>query len=129
MAMNKQEKAELEALKKELLLNAALRWTEKVETDVPIPTHDVSFGTLSKGFLHVAAMGDSPRVELACSSTINHSTGRNDKTTTQGARRLYSTRLLALKALRNEVEQHCAKKLAEIDKDIYEEKNSNGNQG
>ena len=112
--MNKKEKKALE----EALTAAALRTTSDVYPDVPPP----SSGGLSKGYAVVASTSDSARVELACSSSVNHATGRQDKTTTQGPRHLYSTKELALKALRREVERHCAQRLRRIDIMIEEER-------
>jgi hypothetical protein len=97
-----------------------VRFTEAVEPDVPIPG---SYDDLAKGFLFSEHIGgwSGPRVEPACSSSIYHSFGNDDRTTTQGARRLYSTRLLALRGLRHEVEKKCAAILADIDKQIETE--------
>ncbi len=91
----------------------AFRLTDPVEPDVPVP----GFDDLSKGYLFNAYSGD---VLKACSSSVFHSYGRDDKTTTQGARRLYSTKALALKALRYSVERDCISRLTRIDKQIEE---------
>lgn len=111
MAMNKKEQKELEDAK----IAAALRWTAPVAPDVnpPSPMHPGE--RLSKGFLFNA---HSREVRPSCSSSISHSYGRDDKTTSQGARALYSTRLLALKALRHECEKQFAEILRIIDKRI-----------
>lgn len=118
--MTKKEQAVVDNLKRELALARAFRRTDKVEPDVPIPT---SHGTdaLAKGFLYAGSLSDYPRVEIACSSAVHHAFGRDDKTTTQNATRLYSTRLLALRALRHEVENSCAQRLARVDQDIEKE--------
>lgn len=60
-------------------------------------------------------------VTKACSSSIYHSFGNWDKTTSQGSRRLFSTKMLALRALRYETEQQCMTKLAAIDRMIEQE--------
>ena len=86
----------------------ALRWTARVAPDVAPPES----GGLSKGFLPNAY---SVRVEPACSSSVSHAFGRDDRTTSQGARWLFSTKVLALKAMRHEVEMEAAKKLHAID--------------
>jgi hypothetical protein len=104
-----------EAPKPEAVPREALRWTEPVLPDVMPPKGG---DDLSKGFLHNSY---SMRAEPACSSSVYHGIGRNDKTTSQGTRHLYSTRLLALKAMRHEVENEAAKKLHEIDKLIEQE--------
>jgi hypothetical protein len=117
MAMNKKEQAEMERLRDELRLAKALRFTEKVEPDVPIPE---SFSGLAKGFLYNSYLAE-PRVVPACSSSVSHGWGNSDRTTTQQPRRLYSTRLLALRACRHDLEKQCAKLLADIDAQIENE--------
>lgn len=113
-------KSEL-ALVEELKTKASFYRTEKVEPDVPIPT-SYSEEKLSKGyrFLHFQSYGECGRVEKACSSSIYHGEGW-EKTTSQGAIPLFSSRLLALKALRYEIELECMKKLRAVDKQIEEE--------
>jgi len=120
MAMTKKEQQMVADLQHEVRLAKALRLTQRVEPDVPVPT---SFSTdcLSFGYIPIGAQSDYPRVEVACSSSGYHAVGRTDRTTSQGARRLFSTRLLALRALRYEVEQKVAQKLAKIDKMIEDE--------
>jgi hypothetical protein len=114
MAMTKKEQAEVAELKRKLSLVAALRWTDPVEPDVPYPT---GYGDkLSTGFCPCY-----DRVEVACSSAGFHAVGRTDKTTSQQPRSLYSTRILALKALRHEVELRCANELARVDRMIEQE--------
>lgn len=108
--MNKKEQAAFAAMQDEARLARALRFTDPVKEDVPPPE---GFQALTKGFL---AWGD--RVEVACSSAVSHAFGRDDKTTTQNSRWLFSTRLLALRAARHRMEREFAKKLADIDKKI-----------
>lgn len=115
--MNKQEQKAFEDLEQELRLAKALRFTEPVSKDVAPPPYR-SADLLRKGFLFNAY---SPRVEPACTSSGSHSFGRDDVTTTQQPVSLYSTRLRALRALRNAVEIECAKKLATIDKWIEDQ--------
>ena len=105
-------------LRKARLL-AALRWTAPVAPDVAPPSNDKPFGVLTKGFLHNSY---SLLVRPACSSSVYHSIGSTDKTDAQGSRHLYSTRLLALMAMRAEVETDCAERLLKIDDMIEEEK-------
>ena len=122
MAMNKKERQELEDAKRQLETALALRWSEKADgPDLRIPEHSYGAEGLVKGFLFCES-GDNPRVEPACSDSAHHSFGRDDRTTTQGARHLFSTRMLALRALRNAVEVRCAKLLAEVDWKIAAEK-------
>jgi hypothetical protein len=113
MSMTKKEHAEMEDLRTQLRIAKAFRFTEKVRPDVLIPTGN----TLSKGFLYNAS-NMAWRVVPACSSSVGHNFGSSDRTTTQRGMALYSTRLLALRALRNDAEQQCAKWLADIDKEI-----------
>lgn len=112
MAMTKKEQAAFAELQQELRLARALRYTEPVAPDIPIPEGS----KLTKGFLFNAYHGHGgDRVEPACSSSIYHAFGRDDKTDRQQPRRLYSTKVLALKALRHAVEKDVAKRLADID--------------
>lgn len=114
--MTKKEKAELEALK----LAASFYRTEAVEPDVEPP--ELLSDGLKTGFLCVGAKSEWARIKMACTSSIGHSSGNNDKTTSQGSRRLFSTRLRALKALRNEVENECMKRLRAVDRMVEIEK-------
>lgn len=93
----------------------AFKFTSIVKPDVPIPVNR----ELSKGFLFYGESSSFPRVEPACSSEISH--GNGNRITSQGAKELYSTRLLALRALRNAVEMDCAKRLLDIDEWIEKE--------
>jgi len=115
MAMTKKEKDILESA----LTAAAFRTTSDVAPDVPPPNS--SSNKLSEGWATVGSGGDYGRVEPACSSSVHHGVGRQDKTTTQGAKSLYSTKLLALKALRRSVEIDCATRLRRVDRMINEE--------
>jgi hypothetical protein len=111
--MNKKELAMVEELKTRL----ALRFTGDgpIEPDVPIP---FNFSELSTGYLFNSY---SKIVSPACSSSGFHARGRTDKTDSQRPVRLYSTRKLALQAMRLEVELRCARELREIDAKIEAE--------
>lgn len=98
----------------------ALCWTATVRPDVAPPT--ASDGD-RKGWLF-NAYGE--RVDRACTSSVSHAFGRDDKTTTQKPKALYSTRLLALRALRNAVESEAAEKLSKIDNEIADEEVARG---
>lgn len=119
--MTKKEKAALEAALEAALTAAALRTTADVEPDLPLPAPWVSGRALRKGFLPIAETSDYPRVDVACSDGLYHSSHRDDKVTSQGGRALYSTRLLALRALRRLVEKYCAERLRRVDRMIEEE--------
>lgn len=111
--MTKKETAEIDSLREQLRLAKSLRFTDAVAPDVMPPDN---YSKLSKGFLfNIYGEG---RVVPACTSGTSHNFGSDDKTTTQQPRALYSTRLLALRALRHEMEQDCARRLANIDRQI-----------
>lgn len=119
MSMTKKERAAFDAAIHKANLLCALRWTEPVQPDVPIPGFDDG---MSKGFLFNTP---SRRVVPAYSTRSYHSFGRNDRTDTQNPCALYSTRLLALKAMRHEAENKFAAELLSIDKMIEAEKADN----
>lgn len=117
MAMNKKELAEFEALKRQAAVNRALRWTKPVARDLPPPekfsetTHGFDFNTYNAS------------VFPAWSSSVTHGTGIYDKKTrsaSQNCCSLFSTEVLALRALRHALENEAAKKLADIDARIAE---------
>lgn len=119
MAMNKKEKAEFEAAKKAVFVARALNWTDPVAPDIPVPLCGEA-----RGFVvgHDCVMH-------GLSTSVSHASGWIDsspptRTTSQGARSMYSTKLLALRALRHAVECECAKRLAKIDMQIAVEKES-----
>ena len=116
--MTKKEKQEYQALQTKLRVAAAFHRTCPVEPDVPIP--DV-YGKVAVGYLPIAC--SSPRVERAWSRSVAHGTGPYAVGTigSQGGVELYSTRTLALRALRYEMEEELATTLAGIDKQIEEE--------
>ena len=118
MAMNKKEKQLLEDLQDKLRLAKALRWTEEVLPDVSPPALEDNFGALSTGF---SMNSYSQRVVEACSSSCSHGLDRTDRTNSQGSRHLFSSKLLAFKAMRWEIELKCAKELSQIDKLIEQE--------
>jgi hypothetical protein len=109
MALNKVEQQRLVSLRRQIRLARAWNRTQPVEPDVPIPD---SGGVLAKGW---SFNSYTDRVEVSCSSSISHSTGRNDRTTTQKPIRQYSSESRALRALRYQVELLSAKRLADID--------------
>ncbi len=108
--MTKKEIAKYEAL----LTEAALRYTARVEPDIlaPNPGERTKGSGVLNGYLYNSY---SVRVEPSCTSSIHHSFGQHDKTTSHGARDLYSTPLLATLAMRNEIERESAKILRQVD--------------
>lgn len=105
MAMNKKEKQEMEELK----IKCSLRFTDPVEKDVDIPD---DYDTIVNGY---GFNSYSMRIHKSCSSSIYHNNHEWDKTSSQQPIKQYSTELLALKAMRNKVENECAEKLRKID--------------
>lgn len=116
MAMNKKEQAELEELRKQLAIAKAFRFTEPVERDVQPPE---SYSALATGWVYNEY---NCMVSVACSNSVHHAVGRTDKTNTQRPISMYSSKLLALKGLRNALEQKYAKALADIDAQIEKER-------
>ncbi len=127
--MNKKEQAEMDSLRDQLRIAKALRFTEDVLPDVMAPLPSEPGHRLTKGYLIAAYAGwDGDKVVPACSSSVYHNFGSQEKTSSQGSRALYSTRLLALRGLRHEVEKQVASRLASIDKKIEQELSSQPNQ-
>lgn len=126
MAMTKKEREHVAALETELRTLAALRWTEPVARDVPPPANGGN-GGYSVGFQTNQYRLGTDAVYPAWSSSVSHGEGAPpdrsaaSRTGSQGSRSMYSTRLLALKALRHEVELEAAERLAEIDQRIAAE--------
>ena len=112
MAMNKKELAYVESLKERL----ALCFTPEVAPDVPRPGVDDG---LVIGYSFNAY---SREISKSCSSFLWHATGRWDKTDAQNPIEQYSTRLLALMAMRNVIEKRCAQELRSVDIMIESEK-------
>ncbi len=108
MTMTKKERTRVE----ELLTLSSLFRTTLVLPDVPPPVYSSGITT---GWAHTGGMSDHTRVVVACSSSGSHSIGRDDKTTSQRSRSLFSTKTLALHALRHEVEMDCCRRLRRID--------------
>lgn len=110
-------KKELEKIEK-ALTEASLRYTAEVKPDITPPSIYLDSNEIRNGY---AFNEPSLRVTEACTSSIYHNDFGWDKTTTHGSRSLYSSRLLALKAMRNECEKQCAFKLRQIDRMIEKE--------
>lgn len=122
MAMNKKEKAYVEDLECQLLLLRSMTIvSRKVKPDLPPPNYDQGFNALVKGwsfnkYNHV--------VEKTCSSMVHHGKGW-EKTSSQNPIHQYSSKVLALKSLRYEVEQDFYKDMAKIDKRIADAEKEN----
>lgn len=119
MAMNKKEQAAMAEMEKNLRLAKALRWSEPVSKDVSPPS---GYQSIASGFVFNA---DNGSVEPAWSSPGHHGIGRSEPETKYSGRQnpiyMFSTRLLALRGLRNAVEREAAEKLAAIDEQIERE--------
>jgi hypothetical protein len=89
----------------------ALRWTNSSDV-LPDVLPPVGWNELTTGWVFNVY---SRRIDVACSSIINHAVGRTDKTTAQQPIRMYSTRERALRALRVALEYEFAAELARID--------------
>lgn len=127
MAMNKKEQAEMDALREELRIARAFRFTDPVERDVMPPESCYRGEGLTTGYDFNEHIGADPR---SYSSAISHqwsgSVSHGDMpyseySGSQGSRRLFSTKLLALRALRFALERRFAKRLAAVDAAIEKE--------
>lgn len=105
MVMTKKEKKMVEDLKTKL----ALRFTEQVKPDIDYPKIE---DDLINGYQF-----NSYRKEIykSCSTSYSHGTRQWDKISSQQPIQQYSSKLLALKAMRNEVEKQCAIDLRSVD--------------
>lgn len=111
--MNKKEQAEMEELKVKL----ALRLTDKIYPDLKKPDGS-DYKQMNKGWYFNA---HSMQVSKACSTSHGHSVWSDEKTSSQNGIDIFSTRLLALKAMRHEVEMKSARDLRRIDVMIEKE--------
>lgn len=119
MAMTKAERLRVEALEQELALERAFRLGTPVPPDVPIP----SGGEEKTGYtINLFAKAIYPTRTGAVSHTRGISYGyefpRGDDLRSQRGVPLYSTRVLALRALRYGVALEAAKHLLAIDEAI-----------
>lgn len=112
--MNKKEQAYVAELEQRLRIQGALRWTEKVHHDLPVP----GYGEKTSGFYANTYNGE---VRPAWSEMNAHATGyksREEMGRSSASQRgipLYSTRLRALRGLRNALELEAAQRLAAVD--------------
>lgn len=125
MAMNKKEHAEMESLREQLRIAKAFRFTGPVLPDVPVPVDGYSHADAVNGY---GFNDHTATVYETCSTCISHSRwGHSDKTTSWAQQGIsqYSTRLLALRGLRNAIEKKVARQLADIDEQISREEAQN----
>lgn len=127
MAMNKKEQAEMDALREELRIARAFRFTEPVERDVLPPKSCYGSEGLTTGYEFNEHIGADPHsyssaISHQWSGSVSHgNVPYREHSGSQGARRLFSTKLLALRALRFALERRFAKRLAEVDAAIEKE--------
>ena len=110
MALNKKEKEYMESIER----LAALHITPSVFCDVMPPSNE----DLSVGYTYNS---HSLLIEESCSSSTRHSKGRSDKTQSQLPIEMYSSKEMALRAMRNEIEKQFAKDLRYVDLMINKE--------
>lgn len=117
MAMTKKEKLQWDTLVQKLRVAAAFHRTEPVAFDVPPPANG-DYNRIVNGW----SFNDyNQEVHPSCSSSVNHNRSGWNKTNSQNPINQYSTKLLALRALRFAAEENAAVILAKIDKKIEEE--------
>ena len=127
MAMNKKEQAAMkEAIDRADLL-AALRWTDPVNKDIPAPLYSFKSSDGKRYTEGWDFNAYSKKVYQAWSECVAHGTGpypvdNKNRHGSQNAISLFSTKLLALKAMRHSVERQAAADLMAIDRLIEKEK-------
>lgn len=118
--MNKKEKAIFDEAIYSAKLANAFRRTEEILKDVPKPSYDNPQTTFGFDFNQY-----SFSVNEYYSGTTRHGIARDGikstGTASQGGVNLFSTKVLALKAMRHAIENECAAKLLKIDEMIKRE--------
>lgn len=115
MAMTKKEQAAMQAAIDRAETLAALRWTWPVVRDVGVPLQGYSEGWDYNAHSQRVWQGWSDRVahgEGAAPEAGKYRSG------SQGSRRMFSTKALALAAMRYEMEQKAAADLMRVDRQI-----------
>lgn len=111
MAMNKSEKQMVEKLHTRL----ALRFTPIADgPDLYPPKNSYGDDNLTFGY-SIVGSSTSVRVCESCSNTSSHSNSSRDRAYSRGGIMQFSTKVLALKYLRNILENEFAKRLREVD--------------
>jgi hypothetical protein len=125
MAMTKKEKQLFDDALENAKIAKALRWTDNnPDKDLLKPDYNSGFNSFTSGWDY-NTNGYTPNVYQAWSESSSHGTGiKRDGYGNQNGIDLYSTKLLALKALRAEMELKFAKELLKIDEQIEKEMNN-----
>lgn len=114
MAMNKKEQAAFAAMERDLLVARAFCRTQPIAPDVPAPR-----GGYTNGYRASFSRNTRIEAEAMWSSAIGHGKGYHDgkayRSGSQNPISLYSTPVLALRALRHATENEMAQQLAKID--------------
>ena len=117
MAMTKKEREAFDAALEKAEIYGALHWTYPVKKDLPIPDSGYT-----EGFEVY-----STSVQQTWSGSSRHGNGKAPlpdapfRTASQRGVSLYSTRLMALRAMRHKKELEAAEELRKIDRMIAEE--------
>lgn len=116
--MTKREKQALDDAQNELAYAKALRWSYPADgPDLDPPTGP----GYTSGFLVIGG-GEWARVVPAWSKSGTHGWGssapEDNRSGSQGSRKLYSTMTKAYRALRNDLEHQFARRLAAIDAEL-----------
>ena len=124
--MTKAEQQRLLEAESLATINRALRWSEQsvIAPDLPVP----GGGEHTQGFIYIV---HTKVVVAMWSENTRHGSGpwttnadRPNRSASRDGIRLYSSRALALRALRCALEQNCARSLALIDEQIAEEESA-----
>jgi len=127
MAMNKTEQAAFEKLRSDLALSRAMRWPDYPEpapmTRAEIEANKVDGGMkwgkpqkVARGWFQNAY---DQRISHGCSDGHGHDR-HGDTTSSQGMGRMYATKADALRAMRIEMTENFAGRLAAVDRQIAE---------
>ena len=115
MAMTKKEKAAIQAAIDRAETLAALRWTWPVVRDVGVPLQGYSEGWDYNAHIQRVWKGWSDRVAHGEGAAPEEGKYRS---VSQVSRRMFSTKALALAAMRHEMEQKAAADLMRVDRQI-----------
>lgn len=124
--MTKAEKAALDTALRSARVNRALRWSDPAPArDVPIPTNGETSGwnfnvASARGF-NSSQLCSGAVFRAWSTPTANGSGPYRQLSSSRGGCALYSTRALALRALRAAIEADTAGLLADIDVEIEKE--------